>query len=323
MPNAASRPNFRQLSRIKKLWRSSGSWAEFRARVAEELYCTLCDREFARRVLATFKPQREPEKWVFIVGCYNSGTTLLQKVLSAHPAISGIPREGVRFTTALSNLELNNHHMFWDDSWRSVACPSPEDSASVAAAVKKDWSIFWNLECEVFLEKSIANTARIEWLNQNFPNAHFIGLYRNGYCIAEGLHRRSRPPEWLVEKTGELHYPLSMAAEQWVTTNEAMLEGLRCVDKKMTLSFEDFVEDPAGKTIALFEFIGVTGSEVSMSNGVMRVGTQEFTVRNTNTASLERLGERASQIKATIEPMKKTLEELPVAKASTHKKISE
>ena len=270
--------------------------------------------------MSHFVPQREPGKWVFIVGCYNSGTTLLQKILSAHPSISGIPREGVRFTDGLSNLELNDHHMFWDDSWRDHAYPSAERSLQVAAQVKKDWSIFWGGKSQIFLEKSIANTARIVWLNEHFPNAHFIALHRNGYCIAEGLHRRSRPPVWLVEKTGEQHYPLSMAAEQWVTANEAMLDGLSKVDKKMTLSFEDFVANPLEKTNEILGFIGVSESARLMADGDLGIGAETFTVRNTNTASLERLGNRKSEIEPIIEPMMRKLSASPPVKSTARQK---
>ena len=290
-------------SRIARVWRSSGSFSNLASKIVEEAYCRFCDRAIARRLLSRFASQRQPEKWVFIVGCYNSGTTLLQKVLSAHQAISGLPREGVRFTEGLSNLELNDHHMFWDEAWREHVSPTDEESQQVAAMVKRDWSIFWVHGCNIFLEKSIANTARIEWLNQHFPNAHFIGLHRNGYCIAEGLHRRSRPPAWFVEQTGQSRYPLEMAAEQWVTINTAMLQGLSLVDRKMTLAFEDFVADPAGNINQVLEFLGVAGPAVSISNGVLTVGAQQFTIHNTNTASLERLGDRKSLIESIVEPM--------------------
>ena len=47
-----------------------------------------------------------PDRWVFVVGCYNSGTTLLANLLEAHPAINGLAREGVELTDALRRPEL-------------------------------------------------------------------------------------------------------------------------------------------------------------------------------------------------------------------------
>ena len=33
-------------------------------------------------------PFEEPERWLFVVGCYNSGTTLLLNLLAQHPSVS-------------------------------------------------------------------------------------------------------------------------------------------------------------------------------------------------------------------------------------------
>ena len=110
-----------------------------------------------------------------------------------------------------------------------------------------------------------------------------------------------------------------MAAEQWVTTNDAMLEGLNQVDRKMTLSFESFVANPVEKTNQILEFLGVSGPEVSISEGAMRVGAEQFTVRNPNTASLDRLGDRKSEIDSIVEPMMATLTNISGVKKTTHK----
>ncbi len=52
----------------------------------------------------------ENKKWVFIIGCYNSGTTLLNEILASHPKISGLPDEGVMLTDQLVKPE--------DFNWR-------------------------------------------------------------------------------------------------------------------------------------------------------------------------------------------------------------
>ena len=42
-----------------------------------------------------------PDKWVFIVGCYGSGTTLLNKMLATHPMVGSLSTEGQFFTDQL------------------------------------------------------------------------------------------------------------------------------------------------------------------------------------------------------------------------------
>ena len=54
--------------------------------------------EFARRthreLRITLARPANPEKWLFVVGCYNSGTTLIADALADHPQIAALPDEG-------------------------------------------------------------------------------------------------------------------------------------------------------------------------------------------------------------------------------------
>ncbi len=46
-----------------------------------------------RRLLAPFGRELAPERWIFVLGCYNSGTSLLAAMLASHPALA---RNGYR-----------------------------------------------------------------------------------------------------------------------------------------------------------------------------------------------------------------------------------
>ncbi|MBK9319321.1 MAG: sulfotransferase [Bacteroidetes bacterium] len=50
----------------------------------------------------------EPEKWVFILGCYNSGTTLLHKLLATHSDIGSMPNEGQFYSSQLPGGEIQS-----------------------------------------------------------------------------------------------------------------------------------------------------------------------------------------------------------------------
>ena len=54
-------------------------------------------------------PPKSPKQWVFLLGCYNSGTTILRDVLGAHPEVSTMPREGVKLTDLFPTPE----HQGW------------------------------------------------------------------------------------------------------------------------------------------------------------------------------------------------------------------
>ena len=55
-----------------------------------------------------------PDRWVFIIGCYNSGTTLLKDLLAEHPHIGVLAGEGVKFSDALPRPE--------DFGWQRMWC---------------------------------------------------------------------------------------------------------------------------------------------------------------------------------------------------------
>src|SRR5688572_13607291 len=55
----------------------------------------------------------DSKKWVFILGCYNSGTTLLDQILSLHPEISGLKDEGVMLTDCLKRPEDFGWRRMW------------------------------------------------------------------------------------------------------------------------------------------------------------------------------------------------------------------
>lgn len=297
------------IERLRRFAQRKGSLSATLGGISEELTVRALDRQVVRDAVSLLRPPREPKAWVFLVGCYNSGTSLLQSVLSAHPSIAGMPREGVRFTGALSNLETQGHHMYWGDDWRDVAAPSPADTARAVARIKRDWGVFWKRGADRFLDKSISNTARIAWLDANFANAHFIGIHRNGLCVAEGLHRRNRPPEWMRQETGFDHYPLDMVARFWATINNEMLDQLDRVERKLLVRFDDLVHRPVETLERILRFLGIDGGNVAFVDRRLQFAGQTFSIANPDPSSLARLGEVAArQLAPIIDPVADRLE---------------
>ena len=65
-------------------------------------------------LFSLFGKELQPQKWVFIVGCYNSGTTLLAEIFEKHPQLAVLPDEGVMLTDQLPRPE--------DYGWRRMWC---------------------------------------------------------------------------------------------------------------------------------------------------------------------------------------------------------
>ncbi len=266
---------------------SRGGLAKAAAELSEEAFVRAMLRKPLRRAVATLRGQQQPETWLFVVGCYNSGTTILRNMIAAHPEIASMPREGVRFARQLSDLQEGGHHMHWAENWKELATPA--NGAADAHEAMLDWSPFWQRGAKVHVEKSVAHTARIPWLAAHFPNARFIGIHRNGYCVSEGLRRRSRPPDWLKAKTGLDHYPLEMSAQQWLDANTAMLTGLEAVQHKMIVPFQHMVTNPAEVLAEAFAFAGAAPLPLSFDGAHIAIGGKPHEIRNPDPASLKRL----------------------------------
>lgn len=215
-----------------------------------------------------------PKRWVFIVGCYNSGTTLLHDVIASHPAIAHLPREGQYCTDQLlvpSEVGLTRVWALQPDMF----VPSVDNEPD-ADKLKRQWcGHMSNPTLRIFLEKSIPNAARITWLAGHFPNAHFIALIRNGYAVAEGIHR----------KAGQ---SVEVAAKQWQQSNRIMLDQLEQVEHKLLLRYEDLTSQPAESMGKVMAFLRLEASKLK-ADKEWTVHGETSSIRNMNTRSLARL----------------------------------
>lgn len=245
----------------------------------------------AWRFVSPVMPARQPKRWVFLCGCYNSGTTILREILGAHPEIATLPREGVRLTGAFPDLEAGGWQRMWfRNAWRSDL--SGSDPAALALRAKKDWAPWWRPGAAVFLEKSIVHGSWMPFLERGFGDCRFIGVVRNGFCVAEGIRRRARPHGAAAAELGRDHYDMRDAGQQWVFANERLARDRHEVGHFMEVRYEDFAVDPVQVLTRLFRFIGVDESAFRLTEtGEIEINGRCFAIRNDNPASLARLTE--------------------------------
>ncbi len=217
-----------------------------------------------------------PKKWIFVVGCYNSGTTLLHDVIASHPSVASLPREGQYCTDQLtipSDVGLTRTWALAPE--RFVPRPGNEPDAE---KLKRQWcGMMSDPRLPVFIEKSIPNAARIEWLNRHFDNAYFIALVRNGYAVSEGINR----------KAGQ---SVEIAAKQWQQSNRIMLDQLDKVKNKLILKYEDITAQPAEQMQGIMDFLELDGSQL-LADRKWTVHGVTSNIRNMNARSLSRLSE--------------------------------
>lgn len=231
-------------------------------------------------MLLRSKIESPNKRWVFVVGCYNSGTTLLSTILSTYSQIASLPGEGQTLTKVFPSPKEIGLARAWALKPEIFRLDENSGNAKLARDFRKDLSIHYNdLNRPFLLEKSITNTARIRWLNKYFSNPYFIGIVRNGYAVSEGIRRKAG-------------LELSKAAEQWAVSNQIMTEDLHHVENKIMISYEELADTPMKSVSKIEKFLGIKdGITDIVANRLWRVHGNTMRILNMNVDSISRLSE--------------------------------
>ena len=241
------------------------------------------------RFFRPFLSKREPKAWLFMGGCYNSGTTILREILGSHPEIASLPREGVNLTDVFPDLEQHGWVRMWHRN-AELANLNQHSSHSIADTAMRDWSLWWQRGASVFLEKSIIHGAWMPALQKGFNNARFIGVIRNGYCVCEGIRRRAQPTGHARASLQSDTYPLMEIGQQWVFANKTLQRDQATLEHYMEVRYEDLVRDPLTCIQNIFKFVGVDPSAATQTKeGSIDIDSKTFEIRDQNPESLKRL----------------------------------
>lgn len=229
------------------------------------------------------------KKWIFILGCYNSGTTLLNQILADHPSISGLPDEGVMLTDKLKKPEDFGWRRMWYKCEKEMSSFNG-DKSKISTGIKKHWSHFYD-DTEFLVEKSIPNACRIPFFEEDFQPAYFIHIVRNGYAVAEGIRRKAA-----IMKAnpfyGEKHYPIDLCARQWTRHLEVVEEQKKNLTNYLEISYESFSEDPVGVMKEITKFLNIKDYQENYFENSFSVHEKDSEIRNMNLNSFNRLSNR-------------------------------
>lgn len=231
----------------------------------------------ARKILhAIYATDSTPKKWVFVTGCYNSGTTLLARILEADPRVNTLPGEGVRYTTELTRPE----DIGWTRMWcRCINYVTMSEAAQPQKAklLRRDWSLFYTKSGAINMEKSIVTVPRMPWFSANFDNAYFVGIVRCPFAVSKGIQRRAKP----VNATGApdlTEYTMEMAAEQWTVANETLATHASKLSNVAMVTYEDLIDSPVETIQSVYRAIGETPPSLEYDNGTLSISGVELKI---------------------------------------------
>lgn len=220
-------------------------------------------------------------KWIFVIGCNNSGTSILQRIMSQTGRISTMELEGQRYTKVFPRaMRRGKERVFME--YENDLIINSDKGRDEAARLVFDWleNVSPPLH-DYVLEKTPVNFLRMEWLDKMLPNCYFIGLVRDGYAVSEGIRRKS-------------HKSIERAAIQWNRANEALENNKTRVENYMELRYEDLVEKPKDAFVKISEFIGIQpldiDAAINIDYGLKTVSSEKITgLKNLNENSISRL----------------------------------
>lgn len=226
-----------------------------------------------------FGPMPKPDRWVFLVGCYNSGTTLLHDLLAGNPNVGSLHTEGQFLTDQLVLPKAVGLARLWASQPEHFQMDESSDGGVSADKIKRQWGArFDDPNRPVLIEKSPTNAARTRWLQRHFAPASFIGIVRDGYAVAEGIHRKAG-------------HTLEESAAQWAQSNEIMLDDFEHLERKTIIRYEDLTARPSEVLASALDFLGLESYDEQVGEREFSVHEQTSKIRNMNERSMAALSE--------------------------------
>ncbi len=240
----------------------------------------------------TFGCLPNPEKWVFIVGCYGSGTTLLNKMLATHPMVGSLPMEGQFLTDQLPMPRSYGLARLWALRPEFFYLDEHSPGSRQALKIKRQWGTRFNDPTRpILIEKSVPNMARIRWLEKNFAPAHFIAIIRSPYAVAESIRRKKSNA-------------LEDCARQWLKSNQIMLRDLDLVKSKHIIQYEQLTENPNKTWQEILDFIGIEDQRGDISELKWQIHGNDSRITNMNARYLDSLSDQdLTIIEGLTEPL--------------------
>jgi hypothetical protein len=200
---------------------------------------------------------------VFVVGARRSGTFWLQRMLTAHPQIVGVPTESHLFSHGLSPLLERFHHgvkgstqvgaVYVDRTALTLALRNLCDTAFAPFLVPPATRLSERTPLHAL---SISTIARV------YPDAQIVHIIRDGRDVTRSISVQA----W---GTGELR----AAAREWRDTVTAARSHAP-PDTYREVRYEALLRNPDQALTSIFEWLGVASDGPALTSALTEAGVQ-------------------------------------------------
>ena len=190
----------------------------------------------------------QDHRFVFLAGLHRSGTTLLARLLAAHPEVSGFSDTGVPADEGQHLQTVYPAAQVWGGPGCFGFAPEAHFTEAQASEEKaqrlfEEWSPHWDLARPVLLEKSPPNLLKTRFLQDLFPGSAFVVVLRHPIAVslATAKWRQTRRYGRLIEHC--LHCYEIFAADK------------PRLERVHVIRYEDLVLEPEPVLRGVFEFL--------------------------------------------------------------------
>jgi len=240
-------------------------------------------------------------KWIILTGCNNSGTTLLECLMGAHPKVDLLQHEA-------HQIRVKGTRTPYPDQF---ILPSPAVvRKSAGGYLNRAWTEALPLFREIKTTPWVAKLAFLQsretvngdytllksqpfmvalpWFQQNFSNLRVFVIVRNGYAVAEGNARR-------FNKAFDQHMSIRRAARHWRVAHEILLNDLPELKHYAVLRYEDLCVNPKALMHQTLHDLELGGASFDYSDmlskpiPIFKGYRQEVKLKNMNPQSFSNL----------------------------------
>jgi hypothetical protein len=213
--------------------------------------------------------------YVFIVGCPRSGTTLLRRMVDAHPDIAvidethwithlyerrrGVTADGLATPEILEHLRGDRRFARLELPWPAVerVLDGARDYAAFVSGVFDQYGALHGKR--LVGDKTPGYIRKIPTLRRLWPNARFVHLIRDGRDVALSVAAWKKSDRLFAEYRGWPDDPWTTAALWWERSLRLGREAAAALPpgSYREMRYEALVSDPQGECRALCGFLGL------------------------------------------------------------------
>ena len=184
------------------------------------------------------------KKFIFILGCYNSGTSLLNHLIKQHRDIGGFPgnSEGADFTLQFHKPEQFGFPRMWYKCNRILTKKDKLQPPNIDILID-DWLKILDPKKNIYVEKSVINARYINFLHKNFKSSLFIWILRNPYFVSNSIKKKVKFYRKYHFLKFKINYPIEFCIKQWLLSNNTIMKNIENKDY-LKIYYEDLVKNP-------------------------------------------------------------------------------